>query len=123
MKPTVKVLRRRLDRSVSSEDCVRTVRALARTADPAAVPVLASLLECPGAVGRAAVQALLTFPRAVVEPAMRECLEALEEEIVRNAYRVLAAFGDVRSRRAMHAVCWADFEESERIDAEDKDVA
>jgi hypothetical protein len=43
--------------------------------------------------------------------------------MVRNAHRVLAAFGDARSRRAMDAVCWADFEEAERLSAEDKEVA
>ena len=46
-------------------------------------------------------------------PEMRKRLEALDEDMIRNAHRVLAALGDERSDRAQYAVCWADFEEGE----------
>jgi len=51
--------------------------------------------------------------------------EADDEDMIRNAHRVLAAFGDERPARAVDAVCWADFEEEEarRAAGKDKEAA
>ena len=43
---------------------------------------------------------------------MRTRLEADDEDMIRNAHRVLAHFGDEYSARAQDAVCWARTEGS-----------
>ena len=112
MNPTVKKLRRQMLSAQFSEDIIRILFAIARTGEADAIPVIADQMDVPCAVGRAAVQALIEIGPAVI-PEMRKRLEALDEDMIRNAHRVLGALGDERSARAAQAVCWADFEEEE----------
>ena len=112
MNTTVKKLRRQMLSAQFSEDIIRILFAIARTGEADAIPVIADQMDVPCDVGRAAVRALIEIGPAVI-PEMLERLEALDEDMVRNAHRVLAALGDERSARAADAVCWADFEEEE----------
>jgi HEAT repeat protein len=112
MNTTVKKLRRQMLSAQFSEDIIRILFAIARTGEADAIPVIADQMDVPCAVGRAAVQALIEIGPAVI-PEMRKRLEALDEDMIRNAHRVLGALGDERSARAAQAVCWADFEEAE----------
>jgi len=112
MNTTVKKLRRQMLAAQFSEDIIRLMFAIARTGEADAIPVIADQMDVPCAVGRAAVQALIEIGPAVI-PEMRKRLEALDEDMIRNAHRVLGALGDERSARAAQAVCWADFEEAE----------
>jgi HEAT repeat protein len=112
MNTTVKKLRRQMLSAQFSEDIIRILFAIARTGEADAIPVIADQMDVPCAVGSAAVRALIEIGPAVI-PEMRKRLEALDEDMVRNAHRVLGALGDERSARAARAVCWADFEEAE----------
>jgi hypothetical protein len=111
MNTTVKKLRRQMLSAQFSEDIIRILFAIARTGEADAIPVIADQMDVPCAVGRAAVQALIEIGPAVI-PEMRKRLEALDEDMIRNAHRVLAALGDQRSARAEQAECWADLEEA-----------
>jgi HEAT repeat protein len=111
MSSSIRTLSARLADTFDNAKLLRIIDALAETRDPAAVPVLATVLDTPGPVGRAAVQALIRFGDAAV-PTMRECLEAMDEDTIRNAHRVLAALGDIVSAEAQHAYCWSDLGET-----------
>jgi hypothetical protein len=108
---TMKTLAARLNRITESEKGLALIREIVATGDLAAIDILANHLDNPGVLGRAATQALIGFGKAA-EPAMRRCLDAMDEDTIRNAHRVLAALGDAYSARAQHAVCWADLEEA-----------
>ena len=122
MSPTLKKLVRKFENAGESEKMIRLVFAIARCGDPAAIPVLVSWMDQPGIVGRKIVEALIEMGPQVI-PVVRKCLEALDEDMIRNAHRVLAAFGDAYSQRAQHAYCWADLEEDCARDDAEKEVA
>jgi hypothetical protein len=113
----LKKLTRALDRCTTSTEYVVVIRKIARTQDPDAIAILASLLDSPGPVGAAAVRGLLSFGQ-FAESAMRRCVaESMDEDQIRNAHRVLAALGDAYSTRAVSAHCWADLDEEDAITA------
>jgi hypothetical protein len=114
---SMKTLAARLDRVTESEKGLALIREIVATGDVAAIDILATHLDNPGVLGRAATEALIGFGKAA-EPAMRRCLDALDEDTIRNAHRVLAAMGDAYSGRAQHAFCWADLEEDDAPDTE-----
>ncbi len=114
---TLKNLTRALDRCTTSTEYVVVIRKLARTQDPDAIKILASLLDSPGPVGAAAVRGLLSFGQ-LAETAMRRCLaRSMDEDQIRNAHRVLAALGDAYSERAVSAYCWTDLEVEDALAA------
>jgi hypothetical protein len=106
---SVRTLSRLIDDAMDNTAILPLIAQLAGTRKLAAIAVLASLLDSAGSVGDAAVHALIGFGDAVI-PAMRECLDAMDEDMIRNAHRVLAALGDVDSARAQYAHCWDDLE-------------
>ncbi len=122
MNHTLKKLARKFENTSESEQMIRIVFAIARCGDPAAIPLLASWMDQPGIVGRKIAEALVEMGPQVV-PVVRKCLEALDEDMIRNAHRVLAAFGDEYSQRAQHAYCWADLEEDLVRDDAEPEVA
>lgn len=122
MSPTLKKLVRKFENSSESENMIRIVFAIARCGDPAAIPVLAGWMDQPGIVGRKIAEALVEMGPQVV-PIVRKYLEALDEDMIRNAHRVLAAFGDEYSKRAQHAFCWADLEEDVALHDAEEEVA
>ena len=70
---------------------------LARTGDPAAAPVIATMLDMPGVVGRWAASAMIRLSRysdacrvAVLATATRRLEVSLDADEIRNASRVLA---------------------------------
>jgi hypothetical protein len=83
---------------VGSEDYVAVIRALVATGDRAAIHVLASLLDSVGPIAKEAMAGLLTFGAAAT-PAMRECVESLDYDMIRHGHRVLAALGDEASKQ------------------------
>jgi hypothetical protein len=93
---TVAALRDRLDDCDGSEDYVAVIRALAATRDPAAIDVLASLLDSTGPIAEQSIVSLLTFGEAAV-PAMRKCVDSLDYEMIHHGHRVLAALGNEAS--------------------------
>lgn len=98
-----------------SEDYVAAIRAIAATEDPDAIPVLASFMDSPGIVGReAALGLFLHFGQLAAEPMRRLIAQSIDEDQIRNAYRVLAALGDEYALRAVFAHCWADLDEDDR---------
>jgi hypothetical protein len=100
-----------LEDCTTSTESVRVIRRIARTNDPDAIVLLASVLDTPGPVGEAAVHGLLSFGQLAMTE-MRRCVAGgVDEEAIRNAHRVLAALGDRASKRAVSAHCWADLEE------------
>jgi hypothetical protein len=102
---------------------VRTIRKIARTQDPDAIAILGSLLDSPGLIGAAAVLGLYSFGQFAASEMRRLVAESMDEDQIRNAHRVLARLGDRYSRKAQHAVCWADLEErqvAENTRAEEK---
>jgi hypothetical protein len=110
MTRTLRSLRRALDRCDTSTDYVFAIRKIARTQDPDAIVLLASLMDSPGPVGAAAVRGLVSFGHRA-EPETRRCLaRSMDEDQIRNAHRVLAKLGDRASKRAVPARCWADLE-------------
>jgi hypothetical protein len=119
MNPTLKQLVRRANRfSNLSDDTVAAIREIAATGDPDAIPVLASFLEVPGIVGREAALGLYRhFGQLAAEPMRRVVAESVDEDQIRNAYRVLAALGDPYALRAVSADCWADLDEEDAIAA------
>lgn len=101
---------RHLDRSTAGSDAyVAVVRALVATRDPAAVPVLASLLDSTGPIAAESIAGLIAFGVAAI-PAMRACTESLDYETIRHAHRVLAELGDDASRK------WLRDDGADRID-------
>jgi hypothetical protein len=107
---TVAKLERRLQYCRFSEDYVVVIRALVATGDRAAIRVLASLLDSVGPIAEESIAGLLTFGEAVV-PAMRECIDSLDYEMIRHGHRVLAGLGDAASRQ------WLRDDDAERIAA------
>jgi hypothetical protein len=102
-----------LEDCTTSTQYIRVIRQITRTQHPDAIAILASLLDSPGPVGAAAVKGLISFGQ-LAEAEMRRCLDAMDEDMIRNAHRVLAALGDAYSQRAQYAYCWADLEEEDR---------
>lgn len=111
MSLSLKTLAARLNRVTESAKGLVLIQQIVDTGDPAAIDVLAKHLDNPGVLGRAATRALIGFGKAA-EPAMRKALDALDEDTIRNAHKVLAALGDRTSARAQHAFCWADLDET-----------
>jgi hypothetical protein len=99
---TVAALERRLEDCIGSEDYVAVIRALVATRDPAAIRVLASLLDSTGPIAEEAIAGLITFGEAVV-PAMRRCTDADDYDTIRHGRRVLAALGDAPSEEWLRA--------------------
>jgi hypothetical protein len=95
---------------IGSEDYVAVIRALVATRDPAAIGVLASLLDSVGPIAEESIAGLRTFGEAVI-PAMRECVDSLDYEMIRHGHRVLAALGDEASEQ------WLRDDDAERIEA------
>jgi len=105
---TVATLKRRLRDCISSDDYVEVIHALVATGDRAAIRVLASLLDSSGPIGEESIAGLITFGEAAI-PAMRECVESLDYEMIRHGHRVLAALGDETSKQ------WLRDDDAERI--------
>lgn len=106
----VAVLEHRLPDCIGSEDYVTVIRALVATGDRTAIPVLASLLDSVGPIAEEAMAGLLTFGEAAI-PAMRECVDSLDYDMIRHGHLVLAALGDDASKQ------WLRDDEAERIEA------
>jgi len=106
----VAALEGRLQDCIGSEDYVVVIRALVATGDPAAVRVLASLLDSTGPIAEESIAGLVTFGEAAI-PAMRECVDSLDYEMIRHGHRVLAALGDDASKQ------WLREDDDERIAA------
>ncbi len=108
----VAVLEDRLLDCIGSEDYVAVIRALVETRDRAAIRVLASLLDSVGGpIIEESFAGLLTFGEAVI-PAMRECTDSLDYDMIRHGHQVLAALGDAVSKqwlRADRAECAAAY--------------
>jgi hypothetical protein len=94
----VAALERRLHECRGSDDYVAVIHALVATRHPAAIRVLASLLDSTGPIAEEAIVSLVTFGEAAI-PAMRECADSLDYEMIRHAHRVLAALGDETSKQ------------------------
>jgi hypothetical protein len=105
---TVDALAQRPRSCGGSEDYVAVIRARVATRDPAAIGVLASLLDSTGPIAEEAIAGLVTFGEAVV-PAMRRCVDSYDYEMIRHAHRVLAALGDAASQQ------WLDADDEERM--------
>ena len=106
----VAVLEDRLLDCGGSEDYVAVIRALVRTRDPEAIRVLASLLDSTGPIAQEAIAGLLTFGERVV-PAMRQCIDSLDYDMIRHGHFVLASLGDQASKE------WLRHDNTERIEA------
>jgi hypothetical protein len=106
----VAALEQRLDHCDGSEDYVAVIRALVATRDPAAIRVLASPLDSVGPIAEESIAGLLTFGAAAI-PAMRECVDSLDYEMIRHGHRVLAGLGDEASEQ------WLHDDDAERIEA------
>jgi HEAT repeat protein len=103
-------LERRLQNCRFSDDYVVVIRALVATGDRAAIRVLASLLDSTGPIAEESIAGLLAFGEAAI-PAMRECVDSLDYEMIRHGHRVLAGLGDEASRQ------WLRDDDAERIAA------
>jgi hypothetical protein len=106
----VSSLEDRLPGCIGSEDYVTVIRALIATRDPAAIRVLASLLDSVGPIAEEAIAGLLTFGDVVI-PAMRECTDSLDYDMIRHGHQVLATLGDAASAQ------WLRDDLAERIAA------
>jgi len=106
----VAALEDRLRDCIGSEDYVVVIRALVATGDPAAIRVLASLLDSTGPIAEESIAGLITFGKAAI-PAMRECVDSLDYDMIRHGHRVLAALGDDASNQ------WLRDDDDERIAA------
>ena len=107
---TVAKLERRLQYCRFSEDYVVVIRALVATGDRGAIRVLASLLDSTGPIAEESIAGLLAFGEASI-PAMRECVDSLDYEMIRHGHRVLAGLGDEASQQ------WLRDDDAERIAA------
>jgi hypothetical protein len=96
--PGVASLKARLLDCRGPEEYVAVIRALVATRNPAAIRVLASLLDSTGVIAEESIAGLLTFGEAVI-PAMRACVDSLDYDMIRHGHRVLAALGDAASER------------------------
>jgi hypothetical protein len=109
----VSSLKRRLPGCIGSEDYVAVIRALVATRDPAAIRVLASLLDSVGPIAEESIAGLLTFGDAVI-PAMRKCVDSLDYDMIRHGHQVLATLGDAASAQWLRddrAECIAAYRE------------
>ena len=109
----VVALKRRLRDCEGSEEYVAVIRALVATRDPAAIRVLASLLDSNGPIATESIAGLLTFGEAVV-PAMRKCIDSLDYDMIRHGHQVLARLGDAASEQWLlddRAECVAAYRE------------
>ena len=123
MNANLKKLADSLEDCTTSTEYVRVIRRITRTQDPDAIVILASVLDTPGPVGAAAVRGLMAFGQ-LAEGEMRRCVATgVDEDVIRNAHRVLAALGDPFSRRAVSAHCWADLEEEDAAAEQERAVA
>jgi hypothetical protein len=106
-------LERRLDDCIGSEDYVVVIRALVATRKPAAVRVLASLLDSTGPIAEESIAGLVHLGETLanVVPAMQACTDSDDYETIRHAHRVLAALGHGSSQ------AWIDADDRERIEA------
>lgn len=93
-----------------SDDYVAVIRALVATRDPAAVDVLASLLDSTGPIAEESIAGLLMFGEAAVR-AMRKCIDSLDYDMIRHGHRVLAELGDEASLQ------WLGDDDRERVAA------
>jgi hypothetical protein len=109
MSPALRKLKSTVCYALSTE-ALAALHIVAESPDPDAIRVLSFALAVEGVVGKAAVEALVRRGNSV-EPAMRRCLESVNEATVRGAHRVLAKLGDARSQVAQHSVCWADIDD------------
>ena len=91
-----------------SDDYVEVIHALVATGDRAAIRVLASLLDSTGPIAEESIAGLITFGEAAI-PAMRECTDSLDYEMIRHGHRVLAELGDEASKQ------WLRDDDAERI--------
>lgn len=107
---TVATLESRLDDCLTSTDYVDVIRALVATRDPAAIRVLAPLLDSVGPIAEESIAGLLTFGEAAI-PAMRECVDSLDYAMIRHGHRVLAGLGEEASRQ------WLRDDDDERNEA------
>jgi hypothetical protein len=125
MNPQLQKLVRRANRfSNLSDDTVAAIREIAATEDPDAIRVLARFMRVPGIVGREAALGLYRhFGQLAAEPMRRVVEKSMDEDQIRNAYRVLAALGDTYAMRAVNAHCWADLDEADAIAAAMPQVA
>jgi hypothetical protein len=89
---TVAALKARLHYCDGSEDYVFVILTLVATRHPDAIGILALLLDSTGPIAEESIAGLITFGEAAI-PAMRECLDSLDGDIVRHGRRVLAALG------------------------------
>jgi hypothetical protein len=94
----VGALEDRLQDCVGSEDYVAVIRALVATRDPEAIGVLASMLDSVGPIAEECIAGLLAFGEAAV-PAMRECVDSLDYDMIRHGHCVLAQLGDEASQQ------------------------
>jgi hypothetical protein len=110
---SVAALERRLDRCIGSEDYVVVIRALVATGKPAAIRVLASLLDSTGPIAEESIAGLVTLGETFgqVVPAMRECTDSEDYEMIRHGHRVLKALGYEESAE------WLRHDDQERIAA------
>jgi hypothetical protein len=106
----VAFLEDRLPDCVGSEDYVAVIRALVATRDPAAIGVLASLLDSLGPIAEESIAGLLSFGEAAI-PAMRECVDSLDYDRIRHGHCVLAQLGDEASQQ------WLRDDTRDRIEA------
>ena len=106
----VAALERLLEDCFFSEDYVAVIRALVATRDPDAIRVLASLLDDVGPIAEESIAGLIRFGQAVI-PAMRECIESLDYDMIRHGHRVLVALGEKASEQ------WLRDDDDERIEA------
>jgi hypothetical protein len=89
MNMTLKKLHDRLENDcVGSEDYVRCIGRIARTRSVDAIPILASLLDSPGPIGAAAIEALVGLGDAVIAE-MKRCADSLDSDMVAQAHEVL----------------------------------
>jgi hypothetical protein len=107
---SVTALERRLRRCRGSKEYVAVIRALVVTRDPAAIVVLASLLDSTGPIATESIAGLLTFGEAVI-PAMRKCVDSLDYDMIRHGHFVLAALGDHASKQ------WLREDDVDRVEA------
>jgi hypothetical protein len=107
---TVATLKRRLRGCRFSDDYVDVIRALVATGDPAAIHVLASLLDSTGPIAEESIAGLIRFGEAAI-PAMRKCIDSLDYEMSRHGHRVLAALDDEASTQ------WLRDDDAERMHA------
>jgi len=106
----VAALERSLEECDGSDDYVAVIHALVATRHPAAIRVLASLVDSAGPIAEESIAGLVTFGEAAIH-AMRECADSLDYDMIRHSRRVLVALGDAESKQ------WLREDDDERIAA------